>query len=157
MTPRTTIAMIMALIALFTGTTSLEGGSGKVAPREVSPADSGPFTLDMDDFEGRKLVWSYFRALAEREDVMVIDVRSGFLPADGDPPGLDSVRPIPMEIFLPNFAARKVHQDKTLLIFDKSGLEIPRLQFHLQKHGYDDYFFLEGGAEGTQSQDNNRS
>jgi len=156
-TPRTAIALIMALLALFTGTASLEGGAEKAAPREVSPADSGPFTLDMDDFEGRKLVWSYFRALAEREDVMIIDVRGGFLPADGDPPGLDNVRPIPMEIFLPNFAARKAHQDKTLLIFDKSGQELPRLQFHLQKHGYDDYFFLDGGAEGTRSQENNRS
>ena len=103
------------------------------------------------------LVWSYFRALAEREDVMIIDVRSGFLPAAGDPPGLNNVRPIPLEIFLPNFAARTVHQDKTLLIFDESGLELRRLQFHLQKHGYDDYFFLNGGAESALNPRSNRS
>ena len=103
------------------------------------------------------LVWSYFRALAEREDVMIIDVQSGFLPAAGDPPGLNNVHPIPLEIFLPNFVARKVHQDKTLLIFDQSGQELPRLQFHLQKHGYDDYFFLDGGAESLLNRQSDRS
>ena len=149
MTPRTTIAMVLALFALYAGTAFLEVARGKTVSGEAPLADSGPFSLDMDDFEGRKLVWSYFQALAERDDVMIIDVRSGFLPEAGDPPGLDNVRPIPIEIFLTNFAARKVHQDKTLLIFDKSGLELPRLQFHLRKNGYEDYFFLDGGAEGA--------
>lgn len=157
MAPRSSIAMVLALFALFACSAAFPAASGKTAPHEASPVDSGPFSLDMDDFEGRMLVWSYFRALAEREDVMIIDVRSGFLPAAGDPPGLDNVRPIPMEVFLPNFVARKVHQDKTLLIFDKSGLELPRLQFHLRKHGYDDYFFLDGGAESALSRQSDRS
>lgn len=157
MTPRTSIVMILALLALYAGTVSLEAASGKAASPEAPLADTAPFPLDMDDFEGRKLVWSYFRALAEREDVMIIDVRSGFLPAAGDPPGLDNVRPIPIEVFLSNFAARKVHQDQTLLIFDKSGLELPRLQFHLRKNGYDNYFFLDGGAEGALSARSNGS
>ena len=77
---------------------------------------------------------------------MVFDVRSGFLPS-GEPLGLATARPVPLEIFLQNFVERKVHRDKTLLIFDQSGDELRRLQFHLRKNGYDNYFFLDGGAE----------
>ncbi|MEN8008283.1 MAG: rhodanese-like domain-containing protein [Candidatus Krumholzibacteriota bacterium] len=128
-----------------------------LAPGKASATETEKIVVDEDDFLDRHLVWSYFKAFAQREDVLVIDVRSDFLPSDGDPPGLKNVRPIPLEIFIPNFAARKVHQDKTLLIFDESGLELRRLEFHLQKHGYEDYFFLDGGAEGTLNQRNNRS
>jgi rhodanese-related sulfurtransferase len=130
---------------------------GNTAPVEVSAPDTKTIPVDEENLKGRCLVWSYFQALAEREDVMIIDVRSDFLPAAGDPPGLKKVHPIPLEIFLPNFVASKANQDKTLLIFDESGLELPRLQFHLQKHGFDDYFFLEGGAEGALRPRNNRS
>ena len=146
----------LAAFSLFAAAFPALPAGGNSAPGEVSPPDAETFAVDRDDFEGRRLAWSYFQALAEREDVMIIDVRSGFLPA-GDPPGLNNVRPIPLDVFLPNFVARKVHQDKTLLIFEESGHELRRLQFHLQKHGYDDYFFLEGGVEGTLSRRRDRS
>ncbi|MCK9996923.1 MAG: rhodanese-like domain-containing protein [Candidatus Krumholzibacteria bacterium] len=146
-----------AMFLLLGTAAAVNPADANTAPGEVSAPDKETIVVDEDDFVGRHLVWSYFQALAEREDVMIIDVRSDFLPAAGDPPGLNNVRPIPLEIFLPNFAARKVHQDKTLLIFDESGLELRRLQYHLQKHGYDDYFFLEGGAQGTLSPRANRS
>ncbi len=149
MTHRCANIAFSAVILLLAAFAVLPAG-GNMSPGEVSPASAETFAIDRDDFEGRLLAWSYFRALAVREDVMIIDVRSGFLPA-GDPPGLTKVRPIPLEIFLPNFVARKAHQDKTLLIFDESGHELQRLQFNLQKHRYDDYFFLEGGAEGAQN------
>jgi rhodanese-related sulfurtransferase len=155
-TPRRTIAVFLAILALLPVSGALALANGKTAPQEASPADSGPFSVDMDDFEGRMLVWSYFRALADREDIMIIDVRSGFLPAT-EPPGLSKVRPVPLEIFLQNFVGRKVHQDKTLLIFDQSGDDLRRLQFHLQKNGYDNYFFLDGGSESTLSRQTDRS
>jgi rhodanese-related sulfurtransferase len=151
---KTAILSVFLLLGTVTGV--LPAG-GNTAPEEVSAPDTETIAVDEENLEGRCLVWSYFQALAEREDVMIIDVRSGFLPAAGDPPGLKNVHPIPLEVFLPNFAARKAHQDKTLLIFDETGLELPRLQFHLQKHGFDDYFFLEGGAEGALRPRNNRS
>ena len=144
------MVVFLAILALLPVSAAFSLANGKNTPQEASSANSGPFSVDMDDFEGRQLVWSYFRALAERDDVMVIDVRSGFLPAT-EPPGLTKVRPVPLEIFLPNFVDRKVHQDKTLLIFDQSGDDLRRLQFHLQKSGYDNYFFLDGGAESTLS------
>ncbi len=157
MRPGNAIITFLAVFLLLGAAIVVHPAAANTAPGEVSAPDKATIVVDEDDFAGRHLVWSYFRALAEREDVMIIDVRSDFLPAAGDPPGLNNVRPIPLEIFLPNFTARKVHQDKTLLIFDESGLELRRLQYHLQKHGYDDYFFLEGGAQGTLSPRANRS
>ena len=157
MKPGNALITFLAMILLLGTAVVVCPAAANTASGSVSTPDKETIVVDEDDFEGRHLVWSYFRALAERDDVMIIDVRSDFLPAAGDPPGLDNVRPIPLEIFLPNFAARKVHQDKTLLIFDESGLELRRLQYHLQKHGYDDYFFLKGGAEGLQKAGNNRS
>lgn len=157
MRPGNIIIALLAVFLLLGAGVAVRPAGANTTPGEVSAPDTEIFSLDEDDFQGRRLAWSYFQALAEREDVMIIDVRSGFLPAAGDPPGLETVRPIPLEIFLPNFVARKVHQDKTLLIFDESGLELRRLQFHLQKHGYDDYFFLDGGAESALNPRNNRS
>ena len=146
----------LAVITLLGAAVAVPPAGGNTSPGNVSPADAETFAVDSDDFEGRRLVWPDFQALAGRENIMIIDVRSGFLPA-GDPPGLANVRPIPLEVFLPNFIARKVHQDKTLLIFDESGHKLRRLQFNLQKYGYDDYFFLDGGAEGALNRRRDRS
>jgi rhodanese-related sulfurtransferase len=140
-TPRNAKITFLSVFLLLGAVVAVLPAGGNTAPGEVSPAEAETFAVNEDDFEGRRLAWSYFQALAGREDVMIIDARSGFLPA-GDPPGLTNVRPIPLEIFLPNFVARKVHQDKTLLIFEESGHELRRLQFHLQKHGYDFSKFL---------------
>lgn len=157
MSPKNAKTAVLTIFLLLGTVFAVLPAGGNTAPTEVSAPDMETITVDEDDLEGRRLVWSYFQALAEREDVMIIDVRSDFLPAAGDPPGLKKVHPIPLEIFLPNFVASKANKDKTLLIFDESGLELRRLQFHLQKHGFDDYFFLEGGAEGALRQRNNRS
>lgn len=156
MTLRTVVAVLLAVFAVFSVSVAFGVASGNSANIEVDQEDSGSYSVDMDDFADRMLVWSYFRALAEREDVMIVDVRTGFLPAI-EPPGLFKVRPVPLEIFLRNFVARKVHQDKTLLIFDQSGDDLIRLQFHLRKNGYDNYFFLDGGAESTQNGQMDRS
>ena len=150
MTPRNPRIAFWAVITLLAVVVAVLPAGGNMAPGEVSPPETETFDIEGNDFEGRQLAWSYFQVLTGREEVMIIDVRSGFLPAS-DPPGLKNVRPIPLDVFLPNFIARKAHQDKTLLIFDESGHELRRLQFHLQKHGYSDYFFLKNGAEGALS------
>jgi len=106
-------------------------------------ADAAP--LDMDDFAGRLLSWSYFKSATLQDEAMVIDVRTGFL-AHENLPGLKHARPIPLDIFIPNFVARGAHRDQTLLILDEDGSNLKTLQYHLQKHGYEKYFFLEGGS-----------
>jgi hypothetical protein len=125
--------------------------SGAGDPRAEKPdwileAERSP--IDMDDFADRLLTWTYFKAAAAGEECMVIDVRGGFLEYE-NLPGLDLARPISLDVFIPNFVARRAHRDKTLLILDEDGSHLRVLQYHLQKHGYDNYFFLEGGSEWT--------
>ena len=146
MSPRTALIAVLAIIILLASPLWARSAGDVSATEALLAVASGSLAVDEDDFQRRLLAWSYFQALGERQDVMIIDVRSGFIPA-GDPPGLKNVRPIPLEIFRANFVARKVHQDKTLLIMDASGHELRGLQFHLKKNGYHDFYFLEGGAE----------
>jgi rhodanese-related sulfurtransferase len=153
---RCVITVLVTAFPLLVASVAVSPAYGNTAAGEVAPAETGGFVVDEDDFEGRRLAWSYFQALAERDDVMIIDVRTGFLPG-GIPSGLEKVRPIPLDIFLANFVARKVHQDRMLLIFDEIGEAHHRLQFNLQKHGYKNYFFLDGGAEGALNRQKNGS
>ena len=146
MSPKSTLVAILAIVLLSAGPLWARSAGDNPTTEALLAVASGSLAVDEDDFQRRLLAWSYFQALGERQDVMIIDVRSGFIPA-GNPPGLKNVRPIPLEIFRMNFAARKVHQDKTLLILDKSGHELRGLQFHLKKYGYHDFYFLDGGAE----------
>lgn len=145
MSPRTAPIAVLALILLLAAPCWARSAGDNPASEALLAVASGSLSVDEDDFQGRLLTWSYFQALGERQDVMIIDVRNGFIPA-GDPPGLNNVRPIPLEIFRMNFIARKVHQDKTLLILDESGHELRGLQFQLEKYGYHDFYFLDGGA-----------
>ena len=145
MSPRTALKAVLAIILLLATPLWARSAGDNPATEALMAVASGALAVDEEDFQRRLLAWSYFQALGERQDVMIIDVRSGFIPA-GDPPGLKNVRPIPLEIFRTNFVARKVHQDKTLLILDESGHELRGLQFHLIKHGYHDFYFLDGGA-----------
>jgi rhodanese-related sulfurtransferase len=146
MSPRTALIAVLAIL-LFQAAPIWGRFAGDNPTAEALLAvDSGSLAVDEGDFQRRQLAWSYFQALGERQDVMIIDVRSGLIPA-GDPPGLNNVRPISLEIFRQNFVARKVHQDKTLLILDASGQELQGLQYHLIKNGYHDFYFLEGGAQ----------
>lgn len=137
-----------------TATIALAGATtgGQDAPADQTKAKKTPWQLeaadaplDLDDFAGRLLSWSYFKAAARQDETMVIDVRSGFL-AHENMPGLEHARPIPLDVFIPNFVARRAHRDHTLLILDEDGSNLKILQYHLQKYGYADYFFLEGGS-----------
>lgn len=124
--------------------------SGAMYPQDdpATPVEEADRPSGNEDLEGRILPWSYFRALAAEDDVLVIDVREEFLEG-GVPSGLETARPIPLKIFLQNFVARRADQDKTLLIFDQAGRDLAELARALDRYGYEDYFFLAGGAEGA--------
>lgn len=96
-------------------------------------------------FKDKALAWSYFKAASEQGNVMVIDLRDSYQKS-GALPSLQKVRNIPLDVFIPNFVAKKSNQDKTLLIFDQVGKQVKWLQYYLEEYGYTDYLFLEGGA-----------
>ena len=60
--------------------------------------------------------------------------------------GLKKVKKIPLEKFIPNFVEKKVHRDKSLLIFDQVGKQVRWLEYYLVANGYKNYKFLAGGA-----------
>lgn len=96
-------------------------------------------------FKERALAWSYFEAAAGGDNVMVIDLRDKYQKTAALP-GLESARNIPLDVFIPNFVAKKSNQDKTLLIFDQVGKQVKWLQYYLEEYGYENYMFLDGGA-----------
>jgi len=141
-----TLLPFMALFLAFPGPTH-----GGFPPPDSDPGDasSAPETAWVDpEFDGMLLPWSFFCALAEEDDAMVIDVRPEFL-GGPVPPGMETARPIPLPVFLDNFVARKANQEKTLLIFDEAGNSYSGLHRYLKEYGYMDYFFLSGGVENT--------
>ena len=140
-----TIMPFLALGMALPGPT--QGGShpGSGPPEAQSSPAADPMDPDLD---GMVLPWSFFCALAEEDNTMVIDVRAAFL-GGPTPPGMETARPIPLSVFKDNFVARKANQEKTLLIFDETGKTYSDLHRHLHENGYMDYFFLSGGVENT--------
>ena len=141
---RTRIPLFLACLGLLIAAPVLGGFHPDPKP-ETAAADDSEALPDDSAFDKRLLPWSYFKAMAEQDGIMVIDVREDFL-GDPVPPGLENSRPIPLEIFLVNFVEREAHRDKTLLIFDHEGRSLHRLYRSLTDHGYEDFFFLSGGA-----------
>jgi len=144
---RTRIPLFIACLGLLIAAPVL-GGFHPDTGAETPVSDDSALFPDESQLEKRILPWSYFKAMADQDGVMVIDVREDFL-GDPVPPGLETARPIPMEIFLVNFVERGANQGKTLLIFDHEGKSIRRLFRSLMDHGYEDFFFLSGGAVQT--------
>lgn len=112
--------------------------------------------LSKAQFKERTLAWSYFEAAAAEGNVMIIDLRDKYQASAGLP-GLNSARNIPLDVFIPNFVAKKANQDKTLLIFDQVGKQVKWLQYYLEEYGYDNYLFLEGGATSVLKKQDYRS
>jgi len=112
--------------------------------------------LTKAQFKERTLAWSYFEAAAGESNVMVIDLRDKYQASSGLP-GLTSARNIPLDVFIPNFVAKKANQDKTLLIFDQVGKQVKWLQYYLEEYGYQNYMFLEGGATAVLKKQDYRS
>ena len=152
---RTRIPLFLVCLGLLVAAPVLGGFHPDPGTETPVTSDSAPLP-DESEFQKRLLPWSYFKAMVDQDGVMVIDVREEFL-GDPVPPGLETARPIPLEIFLVNFVERGANQEKTLLIFDHEGQSLRRLYRSLLDHGYDDFFFLSGGAVQTRGLSNRGS
>ena len=97
------------------------------------------------NFKDHVLDWAGFQDLQGKDAIMTIDVRD-VIQRSEKLPGLQNVKLVPLDIFIPNFVSKEVEQDKTLLIFDQVGKQVKWLQYYLEKYGYDKYYFLDGGA-----------
>ena len=96
-------------------------------------------------FKKKCLPFKKFKASINSKKSIVIDVRDS-IQRTKKLRGLKKVKKIPLEKFIPNFVEKKVHSDKSLLIFDQVGKQVRWLEYYLVANGYKDYHFLAGGA-----------
>ena len=101
--------------------------------------------IPKSNFKKKCLGFDDFKAQLNANGGMAIDVRDHIQRAK-KLPGLKKGKAIPMDNFIPHFVAKKVHQDKTLFIYDQVGKQVRWLEYYLVENGYEDYFFLAGGA-----------
>jgi rhodanese-related sulfurtransferase len=96
-------------------------------------------------FKKKCLPFKKFKADTNSKNSIVIDIRDS-IQRTQKLRGLKKVKKIPLDKFIPNFVEKKVHRDKSLLIFDQVGKQVRWLEYYLVANGYKDYHFLAGGA-----------
>jgi rhodanese-related sulfurtransferase len=96
-------------------------------------------------FKKKCLPFKKFKAGTKSKKSIVIDVRDS-IQRTKKLRGLKNVKKIPLDKFIPNFVEKKVHRDKSLLIFDQVGKQVRWLEYYLVANGYKHYSFLAGGA-----------
>ena len=101
--------------------------------------------IPKSEFKKKCLPFEKFKEWAASKGGMTIDVRDN-VQRTQKLAGLEKVKPIPMDRFIPNFVEKKVHQDKPLFIFDQVGKQVRWLEYYLAENGYQNYYFLSGGA-----------
>ena len=104
--------------------------------------DPGKQLISDSDFKKRLIDFETFKAKAANPKAIVVDIRD-FIQNSGKLPGLENARTIPLDKFIPNFVAKKLEQDKTLLIFDQVGKQVKWLMYYLRDNGYENYYFLD--------------
>ena len=101
--------------------------------------------IPKSEFKKKCLPIDEFKAQLGTKGGMAIDVRDHIQRADKIP-GLEKSKAIPLDKFIPNFVARKANQDKPLFIYDQVGKQVRWLEYYLVENGYNEYYFLAGGA-----------
>ncbi|MFV2073324.1 MAG: rhodanese-like domain-containing protein [Thermoanaerobaculales bacterium] len=101
--------------------------------------------ISKSEFKKKCLPFSEFKSKATGPNTIVVDVRDR-IQSSGSLPGLEDASVIPMDSFISTFVVRMEHKDKTLLIFDQVGKQVRWLEYYLAANGYQNYFFLKGGA-----------
>ncbi|HEU0265195.1 MAG TPA: rhodanese-like domain-containing protein, partial [Geobacterales bacterium] len=84
-----------------------------------------------------------FKAKAQGENVVVIDIREPF--QRQEIPDLPKMRNIPSDRLVQLLASHEF-KGKQLLIFDAVGKQVEWLQYYLVNYGYKNYSFLDSGV-----------
>jgi len=99
-------------------------------------------------FKKKCLPFDEFKANMNSNNSIVIDVRDSIQRAK-KLRGLNNVKKIPMDKFIPNFVEKRVHRDKSLFIFDQVGKQVRWLEYYLVANGYKNYHFLAGATNSS--------
>ena len=111
--------------------------------KEIS--DPGKQLIPKSEFKKLCLDYEQFKEKATGNNTMIIDARDA-IQRTRDLPGLEDVKHIPLDKFIKNVVSRGVMRNKKMLIFDQVGKQVRWLMYHLVNQGYEEFYFLEGGA-----------
>lgn len=101
--------------------------------------------IPKSEFKQKCLPFDDFKAQLSSTGGMAIDVRDN-IQRSQKLQGLEKAKAIPMDNFIPHFVAKKANQDKPLFIYDQVGKQVRWLEYYLVENGYQEYYFLAGGA-----------
>jgi rhodanese-related sulfurtransferase len=101
--------------------------------------------IPKSEFKKKTLAFEDFKAAAKNGGGVVVDARDAMQRAQ-ELPGMGKTLKIPLDTFIPNFVEKKKNQDKPLFIFDQVGKQVRWLEYYLVENGYENYYFLKGGA-----------
>lgn len=109
------------------------------------PVDKSKLVSEQE-FELHLLDFKQFKLKSQQKQHFVIDVRDNFQRGDiENDKGIKNSKSIPMNRLI-LLLDGKFGKDDTLLIYDAVGEQVKWLQYYLKDKGYQNYYFLEGGA-----------
>ncbi len=108
-------------------------------------SESGQAFRSKAQFKEKCLDFQAFMTQVKRPNSVLVDVREE-MQKSGKLLGLEDAMPIPLTSFIDRFVRQKKSANKTLLVFDQVGKQVRWLEYYLLANGYDDYYFLSGGA-----------
>lgn len=101
-----------------------------------------------EDFKSRVISAEKFDAMAERADVVVVDIRDVAQRDNNLYPFREARVPLDARERLNELVRRVQKEKRILLVYDKTGHQVKWFQYHLRDLGLSQYFFLRGGSEG---------
>ena len=98
-----------------------------------------------DQFNAVMKSYAEIKALSLQDNVMVIDIRDKFQRKYTPP--LRNLKHLPLGR-MESKLMMGLYKDKHLVFVDATGKQVRWLQYHLQKFGYNNYYFLKEGVAG---------
>lgn len=109
------------------------------------PVDKSKLVSEQE-FELHLLDFQQFKLKSQQKHHLVIDVRDNFQRGGAKAlTGIKNSKSIPMNRLI-LLLDGKFGKDDTLLIYDAVGEQVKWLQYYLKDRGYQNYYFLKGGA-----------
>ncbi len=119
----------------------------KAQPEKGTLMGKSPVPLDKlishEMLAKRKINYEAFKKRTQNSNAIIVDIREPF--QRHMIPQLNGIRNIPTDRFT-ELLKQGEFKDKELLIMDAVGKQVQWVQYHLEKNGYKNYYFLDKGV-----------
>lgn len=105
----------------------------------ITETETQKHFLDFDTFKEK---------VGSSDNAVVIDIRDNIQRSSHNAvlPGLEMAMPMSLDKVIRNIIMKGSYKNKTLYFFDQVGRQVQWLIYYLVDQGYQDYYFLAGGA-----------